>query len=238
MFSHTALGAALSSSTLLCLRSSFRPPAAGLGLPGGVILRAVLTTGGGVVLPGLLSSRREVERLSGGRVTWMLLLSSRRDIDLRTGLLSRPVLALAAKGIAAVASSPREIVREGARLGATRLRFLRWVRSFVPVGRANHLAPRCWRPRTRRPGVFGKGEKQSKAAAKESGRVGVLFWPHTKLLCTVACICCPGRARTRETFNLTPTLTQHVFLSPECVPRQQRYYARVCRKFHKYFLAL
>lgn len=143
MFSHTALGASLSSSTLLCLRSSLRPPAAGLGLPGGVILRAVLTRGGGVEFPGRFSSRREVERLSGGRAAWMLLVSSRRDIDLRTGLFlfSRP--ALAAEAIAAAVSSPREIVREGARLVAAMLRCLRWVRSFVPDDRANHLAPRC-----------------------------------------------------------------------------------------------
>lgn len=143
MFNHTALGATLSSSTLLCLRRSFRPPADGLGLPGGVIRRAVLTTGGGVVLPGLGSSRRDVDLRSGASVP--LLLSSRRDIDLLTGLFSR--LAVAAEAATAPAmSSPREIVREGARLGITRLSCLRWVRSLslVPVGRANHLAPRCF----------------------------------------------------------------------------------------------
>lgn len=110
--------------------------------------------------------------------------------------------------------------------------FLRASWSCEPLGAAllasTYKAPGC---------VWEGGE--AKQSSSESGRVGVLFWPHTKLLCTVACICCPGRVRTRETFNLTPTLTQHVFLSPECVPRQNgTYYARVCRKFHKHFLAL
>lgn len=131
VLSQTALGAEESSSTLLCLRSNFRPPAAGLGLPGGVILRAALTSAGGVMFPGLLSSRREVDRLSGGGATWMpmfllLLLSSRRDMDLLTGLSCR--LAEAAEVVAAAvaaASSPSEIVREGARLWATRFMFLR-----------------------------------------------------------------------------------------------------------------
>lgn len=150
MFNQTALGAALSSSTLLCLRSSFLPPAAGLGLPGGIVLRAVFTTAGGVVLPGLLSSRREVVLLAGGKVPPPeLLFSSRRDIDLRTVLFSRSA-ATAAEAVATAVSSPREIVREGARLGTTRFICLRWVRSFVPLGRANHLAPRCGRRQQQR----------------------------------------------------------------------------------------
>lgn len=167
MFSQTTLGAALSSSTLLCLRSSFRPPAAGLGLPGGVILRAVLTRAGGVVLPGLLWSRREVDLLSGGRARWMLLLllSSQRDNDLRTGLFSRFVVA--AEAVVAAVLSPGEIVREGDRLGTTRFMCLRRARSFVPVGRAlsNHLAPRCRRPHPSGP-VSGEGINKNKAAAK------------------------------------------------------------------------
>lgn len=135
MFNQTALGAVLSSSTLLRLRSSFLLPAeVGFGLAGS--LMSTLLARGGVSNPELVGWR-----LAALRSVFLPLLE--------TGVAVAADCSLDMDMERWGASAPTDFERTGARFGPTRFMRLRRARSWEEgTGRENREALRPRRTRS------------------------------------------------------------------------------------------